>query len=180
MILTVGRIVGGEQRAVKLVSDLSGELEAIRNSAASFTVRPRVYFEEWFDPLISGIRWVEELIEIAGGETIFPELRNCQAAKDRIITSEAIIKADPDVIIGSWCGRQVKKNVIRSRDRWDKIKAVASGHIYEVKSTYILQPGPAALTEGIRQLHKILAHVAGVDVVKALMPVEKSDAALAV
>lgn len=178
MILTVGRIVGGEERALELMSGLSNELDAIRNSATKFSFRPRVYFEEWYNPLISGIRWVEELIEIAGGETIFPELRNCQAAKDRILSSEAIIEANPDVIIGSWCGRQVKKDIIRSREGWDMIKAVANGHIYEVKSTYILQPGPAALTEGIRQIHKILAHVVAGDVDKTLAPVEKTDAAL--
>ncbi len=178
MILTVGRIVGGEDQSLFLVGQLCEELDAVRASAARFPFRPRVYFEEWFDPLISGIRWVEELIEIAGGETIFPELRNCQAAKDRILSSEAIIDANPDVIIGSWCGRQVKKEVIRSRAGWANIAAVASGHIYEVKSTYILQPGPAALTEGIRQIHKILAHVAAADVDITLAPVEKTDAAL--
>ncbi len=179
MILTVGRIVGGEDRAVRLVTELTDGLEAIRISAARFAYRPKVYFEEWFDPLISGIRWVEELVEIAGGETLFPELRFCQAAKDRIVSVDDVIKADPDVIIGSWCGRQVKKDVIRSRPGWDKIKAVLNGHIYEVKSTYILQPGPAALTEGIRQIHKILARVAGADVDKTLIPFEKTDAALA-
>lgn len=179
MILTIGRIVGGEERARELVKTLSNELDAIKKSSANFPFRPRVYFEEWFDPLISGIRWVEELIEIAGGETIFPELRKCQAAKDRILSSEAIREANPDVIIGSWCGRQVKKDVIRSREGWNKIKAVADGHIYEVKSTYILQPGPAALTEGIRQVHKILAHVAGADVDHTLVPAEKTDKALA-
>ncbi len=178
MILTVGRIVGGEDRSMALVGQLCDELDTVRASAAQFPFRPRVYFEEWFDPLISGIRWVEELIEIAGGETIFPELRNCQAAKDRILSSEAVVEVNPDVIIGSWCGRQVKKAMIRSREGWDKIAAVSRGHIYEVKSTYILQPGPAALTEGIRQIHKILAHVARADVDKNLAPVEKTDTAL--
>jgi iron complex transport system substrate-binding protein len=180
MILTVGRIVGAHDKATALMDRLTGELDAIRASAARFQFRPRVLFEEWFDPLISGIRWVDELIEIAGGDPVFPELRNCQAAKDRIVLPESVIPANPQVIIGSWCGRQVKKDLIRTRPGWETIDAVKNGHIYEVKSTYILQPGPAALTEGIRQLHKILAHVAGSAVDGSLAPVEKTDAALVV
>lgn len=180
MILTVGRIVGGETKAQELVEKLQAKLDEIKKSAARFAFRPRVYFEEWFDPLISGIRWVEELIEIAGGEAVFPDLRNHQAAKDRIIQPEAVIEANPQVIIGSWCGRQVKKNLIRGRNGWDKIEAVKNEHIYEIKSAYILQPGPAALTEGVRQIHKILAHVAETDVDEKLAPVEKTDAMLPV
>ena len=178
MILTVGRVVGSG-RANALVDELTTGLDAIRASASKFPFRPRVYFEEWYDPLISGIRWVDELIEIAGGETVFPELRKQQAAKDRIIDFGRVIEANPQVIIGSWCGRQVKKNVIRGRDGWDKIDAVRDGHIYEVKSTYILQPGPASLTEGIRQIHAILAHVVGVQIPDELRPLEKQDAMLA-
>ena len=177
MILTVGRVVGSD-RANALVDELTTGLDAIRASASKFPFRPRVYFEEWYDPLISGIRWVDELIEIAGGETVFPELRLQQAAKDRIIMPERVIEANPQVIIGSWCGRQVKKNVIRGRNGWDKIDAVRDGHIYEVKSTYILQPGPASLTEGIRQIHAILAHVVGVQIPEELWPMEKQDAML--
>jgi len=177
MILTVGRVVGSD-RANALVDELTTGLDAIRASACKFPFRPRVYFEEWYDPLISGIRWVDELIEIAGGETVFPELRKQQAAKDRIIDFGRVIEANPQVIIGSWCGRQVKKNVIRGRDGWDKIDAVRDGHIYEVKSTYILQPGPASLTEGIRQIHAILAHVVGVQTPDELRPLEKQDAML--
>ena len=177
MILTVGRVVGSD-RANALVDELTTGLDAIRASASKFPFRPRVYFEEWYDPLISGIRWVDELIEIAGGETVFPELRKQQAAKDRIIDFGRVIEANPQVIIGSWCGRQVKKNVIRGRDGWDKIDAVRDGHIYEVKSTYILQPGPASLTEGIRQIHAILAHVVGVQIPDELRPIEKQDAML--
>jgi len=177
-ILTVGRIVGGEERARRLVDELSNGLDAIRESAASFPYRPRVYFEEWYDPLISGIRWVDELIEIAGGDTSFPDLRQQQAAKDRIITRDQVVAADPQVIIGSWCGRQVKKNLIRGRDGWSDIDGVKNDRIFEVKSTYILQPGPAALTEGIRQIHAILAHCVGVRVADDLAPQEKTDAAI--
>lgn len=177
MILTVGRIVGSD-RATALVDELNASLDAIRASAAKFAYRPRVYFEEWFDPLISGIRWVEELIEIAGGDCVFPELRHHQAAKDRIVEPGRVIDADPQIVIGSWCGRQVKKNVIRERSGWDKITAVKNAHIFEIKSPYILQPGPAALTEGVRQLHAILAHCVGGDVDSELRPTEKLDSAL--
>jgi len=161
MILTVGRIVGAEDRARTLVAKLRDDLDAISESAARFPYRPRVYFEEWYEPLISGIRWVDELVEIAGGDPVFPELRECQAAKDRIVSSEAVVKANPQVIIGSWCGRQVKKTAIRTRPNWECIDAVRDGHIYEVKSTYILQPGPAALTEGVQRLHDILTQCGG-------------------
>lgn len=178
MILTVGRIVGAEEKANKLVEKMQSELDAIAESAKKFPFRPRVYFEEWFDPLISGIRWVEELIEIAGGETVFPELRNFQGAKDRIIDSNKVIEANPHVIIGSWCGKAVKKDLIRKREGWEDIEAVKNGHIYEVKSAYILQPGPASLTEGIRQIHNILAKVTGVEIEENLRPLEKTDSDL--
>ena len=138
-------------------------MDAIAQSASRFPYRPRVLFEEWYDPLISGIRWVDELIEIAGGDSIFPELRTQQAAKDRIVNPADVILRDPQVIIGSWCGRQVKKNLIRAREGWSAITAVRDDQLYEIKSAYILQPGPAALTEGLRQLHAILAKVAGFD-----------------
>ena len=157
---------------------MTDELDAIRQSAARFTRRPRVFFEEWHDPLISGIRWVEELVEIAGGETLFPHLRHCQAAKDRILDPAEVASNNPEVIIGSWCGRQVKKQWIRERASWANVSAVRDNHLYEVKSTYILQPGPAALTEGVRQIHNILAHVMGAPAPESLQPREKVDAAL--
>ena len=169
-ILTVARIVGVEDKGQALVARLTAHLEAIAASASRFPHRPRVLFEEWSDPLISGIHWVEELIEIAGGEPVFPELRKHQAAKDRVVQPTDVIPADPEVIIGSWCGRKLKKDFIRSREGWSAISAVREHHIYEIKSTYILQPGPAALTEGIRQLHAVLAQVAGCDVKPELKP----------
>jgi iron complex transport system substrate-binding protein len=178
MILTIGRIVGVEEKANKLVGTMQSELDAIAESAKSFPFRPRVYFEEWFDPLISGIRWVEELIEIAGGVPVFPELRKFQGAKDRIIDSQRVIEANPQVIIGSWCGKAVKKELIRKREGWENIEAVRKNHIYEVKSAYILQPGPASLTEGIRQIHRILARVVGVEIFPNLEPLERMDADL--
>ena len=178
MILTVGRIVGGEEKARALVSSLDTELEAIRDSASRFAHRPRVLFEEWYEPLISGICWVEELIETAGGECIFPELRKNQSAQNRIVNPADVIAKDPEVIIGSWCGRAVKREWIRKRDGWEQINAVRNNHIYEVKSAYILQPGPAALTEGLRQLHAILAHAVNQEIEQGLLPKEKTDPAL--
>lgn len=178
MILTVGRIVGAEERASQLLSSLQRDLEAIAESATSFTRRPRVFFEEWNDPLISGIRWVDELIEVAGGECIFPDLRRQQAAKDRIVSPADVILRDPEVIVASWCGRRVKKNDIRAREGWQGISACREGHIYEVKSTFILQPGPASLTEGVRQLHAILARTVNQEVDASLLPRERSDVEL--
>ena len=178
MILTIGRIVGSAEKAEQLVATLQTEMDAIAQSASRFPYRPRVLFEEWYDPLISGIRWVDELIEIAGGETIFTELRECHGAKDRIVDPAIVIDRDPQVIIGSWCGRQVKKDLIRAREGWSSISAVRNDRIYEIKSAYILQPGPASLTEGLRQLHAILAHAMEQEVDPALLPQERTDARL--
>jgi len=178
MILTIGRIVGSADKAEQLVATLQSDMDAIAQSALRFPYRPRVLFEEWYDPLISGIRWVDELIEIAGGAPIFTELRECQSAKDRIVDPAIVIDRDPQVIIGSWCGRQVKKDLVRARHRWDNISAVRNDQIYEIKSAYILQPGPAAVTEGLRQLHAILAHAMEQDVDPALLPQEKADTRL--
>jgi len=178
MILTVGRIVGCEEKARSLVASLQTELDSIRNSASRFGRRPRVLFEEWYEPLISGICWVEELIETAGGECIFPELRKNQSAQNRIVNPADVIAKDPEVIIGSWCGRAVKKEWIRRRGGWNQISAIRNNHIYEVKSAYILQPDPAALTEGLRQLHAILAHSVNQEIEQGLLPKEKTDAAL--
>jgi iron complex transport system substrate-binding protein len=178
MILTIGRIVGSADKAEQLVATLQSDMDAIAQSASRFPYRPRVLFEEWYDPLISGIRWVDELIEIAGGAPIFTELRECQSAKDRILNPAVVIDRDPQVIIGSWCGRQVKKDLIRAREGWAAISAVRNDEIYEIKSAYILQPGPAAVTEGLRQLHAILARAVEQEVDPALLPQERADARL--
>jgi iron complex transport system substrate-binding protein len=180
MILTVERIVGREEKARNLILGLQDELDAVRKSAMRFAHRPRVLFEEWYDPLITGIRWVDELLEVAGGQSVFPEFRQHQAAKDRIVNPAAVISRDPEVIIGSWCGRAVKKDWIRKRDGWDQISAVRNDHIYEVKSAFILQPGPAALTEGLRQLHAMLGHAMDQQIDQELLPKERVDPALAV
>ena len=176
MILTIGRIVGSGEKAEQLTNTLQSEMDAIAASASRFPYRPRVLFEEWYDPLISGIRWVDELIEIAGGDSVFPELRQHQSAKNRIVNPADVIPRDPQVIIGSWCGRQVKKNLIRAREGWANVSAVRDDQLYEIKSAYILQPGPAALTEGLRQLHAILASVVGHKVDASLLPRERTDA----
>ena len=178
MILTIGRIVGSAEKAGQLIATLQREMDAITASASRFPFRPRVLFEEWYDPLISGIRWVDELIEVAGGDSVFPELRQQQSAKDRIVDPADVIAKDPQVIIGSWCGRQVKKNLIRARAGWSNISAVRDDQLYEIKSTYILQPGPAALTEGLRQLHAIFCHVLGQKLEPSLLPRERADASL--
>ena len=156
MIRVLGGIVGVPAKAEALATRLSEGLDEIRTSAARLPWRPKVFFEEWYEPLISGIRWTEELVTIAGGDPIFPELDQASLAKDRIVSSEQVIARSPDVIIGSWCGKPVRPARIAARPGWGDIPAVKNGQIYEVKSTYILQPGPAALTEGVRRLHDII------------------------
>jgi iron complex transport system substrate-binding protein len=158
MIRMLGGLIGRAERAEALAASLEKELEDIRARASSWE-RPRVYFEEWDDPLISGIQWVEELIEVAGGDPIFPELRHAKLAKDRVVQPDEVVRRHPDVIIASWCGKAVNKEKIASRAGWDVLDAVEAGRIYEIKSAYILQPGPASLTEGVRQLHEILSTV---------------------
>jgi iron complex transport system substrate-binding protein len=175
MMLTLARVVCAEAAGLALAERFRGELGRIAESASRFPRGPRVFFEEWNEPLISGIRWVDELIELAGGQPVFPALRQQQSAKNRIVDPGAVVAADPEAIIASWCGRKVDKNQIREREGWSAIEAVRLGHVYEVKSTYILQPGPAALTEGVRQLHAILARVAGCDRLEGLEPAERVD-----
>jgi iron complex transport system substrate-binding protein len=175
MIATLSRLVNADARGLELVRQLQTDLDRIAESAAQFSHRPRVFFEEWMDPLISGIRWVEEVVEIAGGTPVFPELRKEHDARHRIVTPSAVVERDPEVILASWCGRKVSKAAIRERVNWDTIQAVRAGHIYEVKSTFILQPGPAALTEGVRQIHAILAHFAGRPAAPQLAPLERLD-----
>jgi iron complex transport system substrate-binding protein len=160
MVCTVGAMVGRQAAAEQLADHLERGLDTIREQALRLPRRPRVFFEEWDDPLISGIRWVDELIEIAGGEPLFPHLRGAALAKDRIVHVDEVRAANPDVIIASWCGKAMKKRTILERPGWDAIRAVRTDQIYEIKSTYILQPGPASLTDGIAQLHACIARAA--------------------
>src|SRR5829696_3504219 len=157
MIRVVAALVGRADAGDDLAARMEAGLDAIRASAAAMPIRPRVFFEEWDAPLISGIRWVEELIEIAGGDPIFPELRDKALGKDRIVDPAAVIERNPEVIVASWCGKAMKKRTIVERPGWDRIAAVRDDRIHEIKSTYILQPGPASLTEGVRRLHEIFA-----------------------
>ena len=159
MIRMLGGLIGRAEGAETLASTLEAGLDRIREQASRLVRRPRVYFEEWDGPLISGIQWVEELIEIAGGEPVFPELRHARLAKDRIVQPEEVVRRAPDIIVASWCGKAVKKEKIASRAGWDAMPAVRADRIHEIKSSLILQPGPAALTDGVQQLHQILAGV---------------------
>ena len=148
MIRTLGALVGAADRADELASTFEQRLASVA-AAARPSPKPRVFFEEWDDPLIGGIGWVSELIEIAGGEDILPKLRFQQAAKDRIISPDAVRMAAPDVILASWCGKKVVPDRIRKRPGWSEIPAVRNDRIVEIKSPLILQPGPAALTDGL-------------------------------
>jgi len=147
MVRTVGALVGCSTRAEALADDLSRRITKI--SSFGRTSRPKVYFEEWDEPMISGIGWVSELIGIAGGIDVFAHLRTEQAAKDRIVGPDAVIAAAPDVILASWCGKKVVPEKIAARPGWNGIPAVKNNRIVEIKSPLILQPGPAALTDGL-------------------------------
>ncbi|MFB9264179.1 cobalamin-binding protein [Bradyrhizobium erythrophlei] len=155
MIRTLGAMVGAAARADALARSFEQRLATIAATPRP-APRPKVYFEEWDDPLISGIGWVSELIEIAGGEDALPHLRERKAAQDRIIAADVVRAAAPDVILASWCGKKVVPDRIRKRDGWDTIPAVRNGRIVEIKSTIILQPGPAALTDGLDAIVRAL------------------------
>ncbi len=156
MIRVLGGMIGCEAKAQDYAATLMVGLERLKARALP-RGRPKIYFEEWDDPLISGIRWVSELIEIAGGDDAFPELASESLAKARIIEHpERVIEAQPDIIIGSWCGKKFRPERVAERSGWHEIPAVANGHVYEIKSPIILQPGPAALTEGVQEIAAII------------------------
>jgi iron complex transport system substrate-binding protein len=157
MVETVGALAGVPEKGRALAEELRQGLVDLRSKASQLPSRPLVYFEEWYEPLISGIRWVGELIEIAGGRECFPELKEFQDAKRRIVDSAEVIRRNPDLIVGSWCGRKFRPEHVLSRPGWDRITAVREGRLVEVKSTIILQPGPASLTDGVRALHEAIA-----------------------
>jgi iron complex transport system substrate-binding protein len=161
MTETVGRLVGAEARALALVAELEQGIATARVAgearAARLGRRPKVYFEEWNEPLITGIRWVSELIGIAGGEDVFPELAAQPLGKDRIIADPLeIVRRAPDIIVGSWCGKKFRPEKVAARPGWQDVPAVRHGQLFEIKSADILQPGPAALTDGVEQLHRIV------------------------
>jgi len=178
MVSALSRLVGKAVEGAILIEQFRSGLDAIAVSARAFPRRPRVFFEEWNDPLISGIAWVEELVEIAGGDLIFPELRSRGKSMDRVVSHSEVAARDPEAIIASWCGMKVNRQEILSRPGWDLTSAVQNGHIYEVPSSIILQPGPGALTEGVRQLHAIIARTAGVEPAPGLAPRETQSSAL--
>jgi iron complex transport system substrate-binding protein len=157
MIAMLGGIVGCGEKADALVVRLEAGIEEVRRSAAHFARRPRVYFEEWDEPQISGIRWVSELVNIAGGDDCFPELARESLGKNRIIADPLEVpRRSPDVIFGSWCGKKFQPATVAARTGWSEIPAVREGHLYEIKSSIILQPGPAALTDGLAAIHAAL------------------------
>ena len=157
MIQVLASLVGAPEKGVALVERLETGLREVSEAAKDFARRPRVYFEEWDEPMISGIRWVSELVEIAGGEDIFPELSRSQAASGRVVSDPLmVIERKPDVILASWCGKKFRPERVRARAGWEALPAVREGQLFEIKSAEILQPGPAALTDGVRRIHGIL------------------------
>ena len=158
MIDMIGSILNIKLKSDKLIKNLKKNIESV-NKKYSNNKKLKVYFEEWNDPYITAIKWVSELIEIAGGKDVFEEMSNNKSAKNRIINDKQIIKANPDLIIGSWCGKKVNFDEIISRPNWSNITAVKNNNIFEIKSSKILQPGPAALTDGLEEMIKILKKV---------------------
>jgi iron complex transport system substrate-binding protein len=157
MIRLLGALVGVPDRAGKLADDIALGLSDARRRAALLPHRPRVYFEEWDDPMITGIGWVSELIAVAGGIDIFTDRARQKSAKDRIVTTAEVIAAEPDIIIGSWCGKKFRPDKLAARPGFERIPAVRNGAIHEIKSPLILQPGPAALTDGLAALGRLIA-----------------------
>ena len=157
MIRTLGALVGVPEKADALAATLAARVDAVHERTMRLAVRPRVYFEEWDDPMISGIAWVSELIEAAGGIEVFPQLAARKNAKDRIVSAAQVIAAKPDIIVGSWCGKKFVPARVAARPGFAQIPAVAGGWLREIKSTLILQPGPAALTDGLDALAAIVA-----------------------
>jgi iron complex transport system substrate-binding protein len=159
MILALSSLVGASDKGAELVRRLEAGLDEVRGKASAFPRRPRVYFEEWDEPMISGIRWVSELIDIAGGEDVLSELSRSPAASGRIHDGSEVVKRNPEVILGSWCGKKFRPEKVAARPGWQQIDAVKAGRLFEVKSADILQPGPAALTDGVRQIYSLLEGV---------------------
>jgi iron complex transport system substrate-binding protein len=157
MILALASLVGAADKGLDLIRTLEANLAQIRDAARQFPKKPRVYFEEWDEPMISGIRWVSELVEIAGGEDIFSTLSHSQAASGRVVADATlVIQKNPDLILASWCGKKFRPERVASRPGWDAISAVKQNQLFEIKSADILQPGPAALTDGVRRIHELL------------------------
>lgn len=157
MMFQVATMVGQGDKGLAMIEALQQQLAAIQDAAAALPRRPRIYFEEWDEPPISAIRWVSELMGIAGGDDCFPELAAQSLGKNRIIADPAeIVRRNPDIIIGSWCGKKFRPEKVAARPGWQEVNAVKNGQLFEIKSVDLLQPGPAALTDGVAQLHRIV------------------------
>src|SRR5580693_2229303 len=157
MIRTLGALVGATPRAERLAQDLADGVARVKDRAALMPRRPKVYFEEWDEPMISGIAWVSELIEAAGGSDVFADRAACKSARERIVSADDVIARAPDIIVGSWCGKKFRPEKVVKRPGFERVPAVQRGALHEIKSPLILQPGPAALTDGLAALAAIIA-----------------------
>jgi iron complex transport system substrate-binding protein len=157
MLYQVAAMVGQAEEGLRLLEGMRARLAEIEAAARALPRRPRVFFEEWDEPHISGIRWVSELLGIAGGDDVFPELAVQSLGKDRIVADAGeIVRRNPDIVIGSWCGKKFRPEKVAARPGWKQVTAVRDGQLFEIKSADILQPGPAALTDGVEQMHRIV------------------------
>jgi len=156
MMMQLGLLVDQRGKALRLVKSIQDEIVRIQAVTVQWKRNPKVYFEEWFDPLITGIQWVSEIVELAGGIDVFPEHKHASLAKDRILEhSQTVVERNPEIILASWCGKMFKKDKLVSRENWSTIQAVQNDDIHEIKSSIILQPGPATLIEGLPMIHEI-------------------------
>ncbi|MBM7113799.1 cobalamin-binding protein [Archangium primigenium] len=169
-VRVVGALVGRAEPAERLADELEGNLARHAEAAEALPRRPRVFFEEWHEPLISGIRWCSELVELVGGEDVCRESRLRQDAQGRIFAPEEVARRDPEGVIASWCGRKARREKIAARPGWERVTAVVEDQLYEVKSSLILQPGPAALSDGVAQLARIVAAIARREPLPPLRP----------
>ncbi len=158
MMRTLGRLINAAEQTERFVVPLEANLQRIRNKAASYPVKPKVYFEEWFNPIISGIGWVSEIIEACGGEDCFAENAQHQGGAQRIVANPLeVVARQPDIILGSWCGRRFHPHTVGERPGWENLPAVVHNDIHEIKSSIILQPGPAALSDGLNAIDTIIS-----------------------
>ncbi len=160
MVRTLGRLVGRASKANELASDLQRNVDRARTAAQQLPIRPRVYFEEWPDPIITGIRWVSEIIEAVGGEDCFPEMRNMRMARDRTVSPDEVVQRKPDLYLASWCGRKFRTDTARSRAGFADASFTCDDRMVEIPSCSILQPGPACLTDGLRLVQSEVFRVA--------------------
>ena len=156
MILKFTSLIGNRLEGLKLINDYNRNLDLVFEIGKSIDFKPKVHFEEWNEPIMTGSTWVMELIELCGGNLCFPDLKNEFHAKNRIVSENQVIEANPDLIIGSWCGKMFKPDLVKSREGFSEINAIKNNQLYEIKSEFILQPGPAAMTDGLAQLQKII------------------------